>query len=126
MDAQDPQGAAAALVRARDSARDDTQRFLSEHLLRRLGEATAGTVVARGRLTTSNAARAARSTSSSKPTRPPSRAAWIWCCAARPATPLRQPAPAPAAREHARRGAPAGRLRRPAAAELVCGPQRGW
>ena len=51
MDAQDPQGAAAALIRARDSARDDTERFLSEHLLRRLGDATAGTVEARGRLT---------------------------------------------------------------------------
>jgi hypothetical protein len=50
MDAQDPAGAAAALVRARDGARDDTQRFLAEHLLRRLGEATAGTMEARGRL----------------------------------------------------------------------------
>jgi hypothetical protein len=51
MDAQDPRGAAAALMRARDGARDETQRFLAEHLLRRLGEVTAGTVEARGRLT---------------------------------------------------------------------------
>jgi tetratricopeptide (TPR) repeat protein len=50
LDGQDPQGAAAALVRARDGTRDDTQRFLAQHLLRRLGEATAGTVEARGRL----------------------------------------------------------------------------
>ena len=49
--AQDPHGAAAALVRARDNARDDTQRFLSEHLLRRLGQATAGTVETTGRFT---------------------------------------------------------------------------
>jgi hypothetical protein len=47
---QDPQAAAAVLVRARDAARDDTQRFLAEHLLRRLGEATQGTLEAKGRL----------------------------------------------------------------------------
>jgi hypothetical protein len=47
---QDPRAAAAALVRARDTARDETHRFLAEHLLRRLGEATAGTLEARGRL----------------------------------------------------------------------------
>jgi tetratricopeptide (TPR) repeat protein len=47
---QDPRAAGAALVRARDTARDETHRFLAEHLLRRLGEATAGTMEARGRL----------------------------------------------------------------------------
>lgn len=48
--AQDPQAAGAVLVRARDGARNDTHRFLAEHLLRRLGEATAGTMEASGRL----------------------------------------------------------------------------
>lgn len=48
--AQDPRAARAILVRARDAARDDTHRFLAEHLLRRLGELTAGTLEATGRL----------------------------------------------------------------------------
>jgi hypothetical protein len=47
---QDPQAAEAVLVRARDGARNETHRFLAEHMLRRLGEATAGTAETRGRL----------------------------------------------------------------------------
>jgi tetratricopeptide (TPR) repeat protein len=47
---QDPAAAAAALVRARDGTHDEAHRFLAEHLLRRLGQATAGTTEATGRL----------------------------------------------------------------------------
>jgi len=47
--AQEPAAAAAVLRRARDTARDETYRFLAEHMLGRLGQATANTIEASGR-----------------------------------------------------------------------------
>jgi hypothetical protein len=47
---QDAAAAVAALVRAREATRDEAHRFLAEHLLRRLGQMTAGTTEATGRL----------------------------------------------------------------------------